>query len=112
MTQKSRPSAFIDELRRRWVFRVAAFYGGIAFIIIQIIDGTFEIMGIPVWVSRLLIIILAIGFPVSMILAWVFDISEEGIVRTKGRPVETERKAQPKGVFGVYPDLARPGQRQ
>ncbi|MCH8838806.1 MAG: tetratricopeptide repeat protein [Candidatus Marinimicrobia bacterium] len=77
-------SVFIAELRRRRVFRVAVFYGGIAFVIIQIIDGTFEVMGIPAWVSRLLIVLLGAGFPVAMGLAWVFDITDEGIVRTKG----------------------------
>ena len=77
-------AAFVAELRRRRVFRVAAFYGGIAFVIVQIIDGTFEVMGIPAWVSRLLIIVLSLGFPVAMGLAWVFDITDEGIVRTKG----------------------------
>ena len=77
-------SDFIAELRRRRVFRVAVFYGGIAFVIIQIIDGTFEVTGIPAWVSRLLIIVLSLGFPVAMGLAWVFDITDEGIVRTKG----------------------------
>ena len=46
-------TSFIAELRRRRVFRVAAFYGGIAFVIVRIIDGTFEVMGIPAWVSRL-----------------------------------------------------------
>jgi len=86
---------FIAELRRRRVFRVAAFYGGIAFVIIQIIDGTFEVMGIPAWVSRLVIVLLVMGFPLSMILAWVFDITGEGIVRTKGRPVDAKRKAVP-----------------
>ena len=85
MSEQSRLSVFIEELRRRRVFRVAAFYGGIAFVVVQIIDGTFEVMGIPAWVSRLLIILLALGFPVAMILAWVFDITPEGIVRTEGR---------------------------
>ncbi|MEE9465273.1 MAG: tetratricopeptide repeat protein [Candidatus Neomarinimicrobiota bacterium] len=85
----------ITELRRRRVFRVAAFYGGIAFVIIQIIDGTFALMGVPPWVSRLLIVLLVTGFPVSMILAWVFDITEGRIVRTKGRPAYAPRKAQP-----------------
>jgi TolB-like protein/lipopolysaccharide biosynthesis regulator YciM len=74
---------------------VAAFYGGIAFVIIQIIDGTFEVMGIPAWVSRLMIIILAIGFPITVAWAWAFDITEEGIVRAKGRPVDARRKALP-----------------
>ena len=64
------------------MFRVAAFYGGIAFVIVQIIDGTFEVMGVPPWVSRLLIVLLAAGFPLAMVLAWVFDITPQGIVRT------------------------------
>lgn len=95
MPKQPRLTAFLSELRRRRVFRVAAFYGGIVFVIIQIIDGTFEVMGIPAWVSRLVIILLSLGFPVSMILAWVFDITPEGIVRTKGRPADAQRKAQP-----------------
>ncbi len=86
---------FFTELRRRRVFRVAAFYGGIAFVIVQIIDGTFEVMGIPGWVSRLIIIFLVMGFPISMVLAWVFDITPEGIVRTKARPADAPRKQQP-----------------
>ncbi|MEE9465046.1 MAG: tetratricopeptide repeat protein [Candidatus Neomarinimicrobiota bacterium] len=75
-------STLIDELRRRRVFRVAAFYGGIAFVIIQIIDGAFSYLHIPEWFGTAIIVLLLIGFPVSMILAWVFDITSEGIVRT------------------------------
>lgn len=47
-------SNFIAELRRRRVFRVAAFYGGIAFVIIQIIDGTFDLMGVPEWIGGMM----------------------------------------------------------
>ncbi|MCH7574857.1 MAG: hypothetical protein IIA59_07000 [Candidatus Marinimicrobia bacterium] len=64
---------------------MAAFYGGIAFVIVQIIDGTFEVMGIPAWVSRFVIIFLALGFPIAVGLAWIFDITPEGIVRTGRR---------------------------
>jgi len=85
MPEQSEISGFIEELRRRRVFRVAAFYGGIAFVIVQIIDGTFEVMGIPAWVSRLMITLLALGFPVAMGLAWLFDITPEGLVLTKGK---------------------------
>ncbi|MEE9161521.1 MAG: tetratricopeptide repeat protein, partial [Candidatus Neomarinimicrobiota bacterium] len=83
-------------LKRRRVFRVAAFYGGIAFVLVQIIDGTFEVMGVPSWVSRLLIVLLAAGFPVAMGLAWVFDVTPEGIVKTgrAGDPA-SPGKAQP-----------------
>ncbi len=84
---------FIAELRRRRVFRVAAFYAGIAFVIIQIIDGAFEYLRIPTWFGTAIIMLLLIGFPIAIILAWVFDITEEGIVRAKGRPADTKRKA-------------------
>ncbi|MEE9465047.1 MAG: tetratricopeptide repeat protein [Candidatus Neomarinimicrobiota bacterium] len=92
------PSPFtnlITELRRRRVFRVAAFYGGITFVIIQIIDGAFEYLRIPTWVGTTIIMLLLIGFPIAIILAWVFDITEEGIVRAKGRPSNASRKAVP-----------------
>ena len=76
---------FIVELKRRRVFRVVAYYAGFVFVIIQIMDGTFDLLGIPDWAGRLLITLLAIGFPIAMILSWVYDITDRGIVRTKGR---------------------------
>lgn len=92
MPQQDSLSVFIAELRRRRVFRAAAFYGGIAFVIVQIIDGTFEVMGIPAWVSRLMITLLAFGFPIAMGLAWVFDITPDGILRTEGRTSARQTK--------------------
>jgi len=117
MAQQSTLSAFIAELRRRRVFRVAAFYGGIAFVIVQIIDGTFEVMGIPAWVSRLMITLLALGFPVAIGLAWVFDITPEGIVRTEGRstgkPLTSNRALIAVAVlavaFGIWGRWGGPG---
>ncbi len=95
-------SNLITELRRRRVFRVAAFYGGIAFVIVQIIDGTFDLMGVPAWVGRMMVVLLALGFPVSMILAWVFDITSEGIVRTKSPSTGSGRpeKQAPRPIIG------------
>ncbi len=95
MSQRSRLTVFIAELRRRRVVRAAAFYGGIAFVIIQIIDGAFSYLHIPEWFGTAIIILLLVGFPVAMVLAWAFDITEEGIVRAKGRPVDAKRKSQP-----------------
>ncbi|MCH7575993.1 MAG: tetratricopeptide repeat protein [Candidatus Marinimicrobia bacterium] len=85
MEQQSGLSAFIAELRRRRVFRVAAFYGGIAFVMFQIIDSIFEPLHIPEWIGSLIIILLLVGFPIAVGLAWIFDITPEGIVRTEGR---------------------------
>ncbi|MCH8837985.1 MAG: adenylyl cyclase, partial [Candidatus Marinimicrobia bacterium] len=75
-------STFIAELRRRRVFRVAAFYGGIAFVIIQIIDGAFDYLHIPEWFGTAIIVLLIIGFPIAIGLAWAFDITSEGLGRT------------------------------
>ncbi|MCH7576153.1 MAG: hypothetical protein IIA59_13665 [Candidatus Marinimicrobia bacterium] len=83
--QQSRVSTFVSELRRRRVFRVAAVYGGVAFVLFQIIDSIFEPLHIPEWIGSLIIILLLVGFPLAMALAWVFDITPEGIVRTEGR---------------------------
>ena len=82
----SRLAAFLAELKHRRVFRVAVVYAGVAFILVQIVDGTFDPMGIPVWVSRLIILLLVLGFPIAVALAWAFDITDKGIVRTKGKP--------------------------
>ena len=94
----SRSGAFFAELRRRRVFRVAAFYGGIAFVIIQIIDGTFDLMGAPEWAGRIIVVLLGIGFPITMILAWVFDITPEGIVRTEGPSTGSGRQQTKPGT--------------
>ncbi|MCH7574956.1 MAG: tetratricopeptide repeat protein [Candidatus Marinimicrobia bacterium] len=92
MTQKQGISGFIEELRRRRVFRVAAVYGGVAFVLFQIIDSIFEPLHIPEWIGSLIIILLLVGFPLAMGLAWVFDITPEGIVRTKGKTRTKETK--------------------
>ena len=80
----SRIGTFLSELRRRRVFRVAAVYAGVTFVIIQIIDGAFPAMHIPDWVGSLVVSLLLLGFPVAVGLAWAFDITETGVVRTPG----------------------------
>jgi len=76
-------SDFITELRRRRVFRVTAVYAGMTFVVIQIIDGAFSYLHIPEIYGTGIIIVLLIGFPVAIALAWVFDITDKGVVRTK-----------------------------
>ena len=80
-----RLSAILQELKRRRVFRVAAVYAGVAFIIIQIIDGAFGYLRIPEWVGTTIIVLLALGFFIAVGLAWAFDITEKGVVRTAAR---------------------------
>jgi adenylate cyclase len=74
------------ELKRRSVFRVAALYAVVAWVLIQIGEATFEPLGLPEGSQRLLIILVGLGFPVAVVLTWVFDITPEGIVRTSDDP--------------------------
>lgn len=83
---------FIEELKRRRVFRVAAVYSGFAFIVFQIIDATFDTLGIPQWMGKYTIIALVLGFPVAVGLGWAFDVTDKGIVRTKTTPVEHDSR--------------------
>ncbi len=82
----------IDELKRRRVFRVAAVYSGFAFIVFQIIDATFDTLGIPQWLGKYSIIALALGFPIAVGLGWAFDITDKGVIRTKNKPIEHDSR--------------------
>ncbi len=89
----SKLAAFITELRRRRVFRVGAVYACIAFIIFQIVDATFEPLRLPDWASTLVVVLLALGFPVAVGMAWAFDLTAEGLVRAKPKREPTAAKA-------------------
>jgi len=74
---------FWQELKRRNVFRVLAMYAATAFIILEAADIMFPRLGLAEWTVTALIIILIIGFPVAAIISWIFDITPEGILKTK-----------------------------
>lgn len=80
-----RPGLFA-ELKRRNVFRVAAMYAVVGWLLIQIGEATFDALGLPEGSLRLLIIVVAAGFPVALVLGWIFDWTSEGIVRTSDDP--------------------------
>ena len=75
-----------DELRRRNVYRSAAAYGVVAWLLIQIATQVFPFFNIPNWAVRLIIIVLLLGFPVAMVVAWIFEWTPEGLVRTDEVP--------------------------
>jgi TolB-like protein/tetratricopeptide (TPR) repeat protein len=74
------------ELRRRNVFRVAAMYAVAAWLVVQIADATFEPLGVPESAHRILILVAALGFPLALVLGWLFDWTSEGLVRTPDDP--------------------------
>src|ERR1700736_3950592 len=72
-------SGFFEEVQRRKVYRVAAAYVIAAGFIIQIGSAVFPAWELPNWSFRLVVVLLLLGFPIALILAWAYDITPEGI---------------------------------
>ena len=74
--------SFIEELKRRKVFRVTSTYAVVAWVIMQIGEVVFPALRLPDWVLTSVVVILLIGFPIVAIVAWIFDRTPDGIVMT------------------------------
>ena len=80
--------SFLEELKRRKVFRVAASYAVVAFIIMQLVEIVFPIFNFPQWTSQFIIIVLLLGFPIAVILSWIFDKTPQGYIKTDAKETE------------------------
>lgn len=69
----------IAELKRRNVFKVAMAYVIVAWLCIQFVDVSVDLMGLPEWIGRAIVLALLVGFPIAMIFAWAFEMTPEGI---------------------------------
>ena len=85
-------SGFFEEIKRRKVYRVAAAYVVVAGGAIQIASAVFPAWELPSWALRLVIVLLLIGFPISLILAWALEVTPEGIRTTPTPPSAPRRK--------------------
>ncbi|HSR42139.1 MAG TPA: hypothetical protein VLL48_08210, partial [Longimicrobiales bacterium] len=85
--------SFLEELKRRHVFRVAFYYGAGAFGVLQAADIVFPVLGVPEWGFRLMVVASLLGFPVALLLAWLYDLTPEGLIRTRAAGIEDVRSA-------------------
>src|SRR4026207_2328018 len=85
-------SGFFEELQRRKVYRVAAAYIIAAGFIIQVGAAFFPAWELPNWTLRLVIVLLLVGFPVALILAWAYDVTPQGIQATPKIPGRHRRR--------------------
>ena len=74
---------FWQELKRRKVIRVITVYAAAAFVILELVDIVAPSLGLPAWTLNLVIVLLCIGFILSIILSWVYDLTPEGVKKTK-----------------------------
>lgn len=89
-TPESQPTtavgAFFAELKRRHVYKVAVAYTLAAFIAVEGVQNLTEPFDLPTWINPTVVITVLAGFPVALILAWVFDIRAGAITRTQALP--------------------------
>jgi len=77
------PKNFFGELKRRNVYKVAVAYAIVAWLLIQIATQVFPFFEIPTWAVRLVVLLLILGFPIALFLAWAYEITPEGIKRAE-----------------------------
>ena len=77
------PTNFFVELKRRNVYRAAVAYGVVAWFLTQLTTQVFPFFEIPNSAVRFVVIALAVGFPIAMLLSWLYELTPEGIVRTE-----------------------------
>jgi TolB-like protein/Flp pilus assembly protein TadD len=75
--------SFFSELKRRNVYKVAVAYAVVGWLLVQIATQVFPFLEIPIWVVRLVIALVVIGFPIALVIAWAFEATPEGIKRTE-----------------------------
>jgi adenylate cyclase len=76
--------SLFSELRRRNVIRVGAAYAAIGWLLVQVADVVFPLLGAPDWVLNILVVVLLLGLPLAVVFAWVFELTPDGVKREKG----------------------------
>jgi RNA polymerase sigma factor (sigma-70 family) len=97
------PHDFFAELKQRNVYKVAIAYALVAWLLMQVASQIFPFFEIPNWAVRLVVLLLIIGFSVTLILAWAFDLTPEGIKRAAD--VDLSKSIAPKirNVTAIFP---------
>ncbi len=74
---------FFAELKRRHVFRIAAVYGGVGFVVVQAADVFIPALHLPPWILSAIAILVVLGFPIAVLIAWAFELTPEGLKKTE-----------------------------
>ena len=95
---------FWHELKRRHVYRVAVAYVIVGWLLIQVVTQVFPVFHLPDWLDQAMVLLILIGFPIALVLAWAFDATPQGIVRTDAVPdaanagATTPRRSRSAGI--------------
>ncbi len=95
------PRNFFAELQRRHVYKVGAAYAVAGWLLVQVVTQVFPIFEVSVLAQRIIVLVIVAGFPITLILAWLFDITSEGIVRTGALPTSGEAPGARRDRLGI-----------
>lgn len=84
----SKPS-FWSELKRRHVYHTGAVYAAAAWILVEVVETTFPYLNLPERAVTIVIVLAMLGFPIALVLAWIYEITRDGLRRTQAVQVET-----------------------
>lgn len=93
-------TSFFQELKRRNVYKVAVAYAVVGWLIVQVATQTFPFLDVPSWATRVVILLVVIGLPVALVVAWAFEFTPQGLKRTDATIDASE--TQPGGRGWVY----------
>src|SRR5215203_354739 len=91
---------FFAELKRRNVYKVAVAYAVVGWLLVQIATQVFPFFEIPNWAVRLVVLLIVIGFPIALVMAWAFELTSEGLRRTEA--VDLARQPRTKSHAWIY----------
>src|SRR5574337_1703718 len=92
---------FWRELKRRHVYRVAAAYAIVGWLLVQVATQVFPVFHLPDWIDQTVVLLILLGFPIALVLAWAFDATPQGIVRTDAQDsvdAQTARRPRRAGI--------------
>jgi TolB-like protein len=92
---------FFAEFKRRNVYKVAVVYAVVSWLLIQIATQVFPFFEVPNWAIRLVVLLLIIGFPIALIIAWAFETTPEGIKRTEAADAAGQRSRRGAWIYVV-----------
>src|SRR5438477_4217135 len=82
------------ELKRRNVYKVAVAYAVVGWLVVQISSTVLPTFHAPEWVVQTLVVLVALGFPIALVIAWAFELTPEGLKRTEDVDRATEKRGK------------------
>ena len=95
------------ELKRRNVYKVAVAYGVVSWLLVQVVSTVLPMFHAPEWVAKTVVVLVILGFPIALVIAWAFEMTPEGMKRTENVPAPEKLPQWSKRKFiAVFATLA------